>query len=126
MPSEAAAGNCTLGGFPSYFVNVSNVAQIQLAVNYARNRNLRLIIKNTGHDGFGKSVGKGALSLWTHNLKDIQFLPELELEGYKGPALKLAAGVQLFEVYEAAEKYGVTAVGGICVVSELPTQSMHC
>lgn len=41
---------CTLGGFPAYAVNISTAAQVQLAVNFARNLNLRLIIKNTGHE----------------------------------------------------------------------------
>lgn len=45
--------NCTLGGYPYYVVNATNVAQIQLAVNAARNLNLRLVIKNTGHDFSG-------------------------------------------------------------------------
>lgn len=31
-------------------LQVSTVAQIQLAVNFARNSGIRLVIKNTGHD----------------------------------------------------------------------------
>lgn len=50
---------CALGGFPSYTVNVSNVAQVQLTVNVARELNVRLIIKNTGHEFGAKSTGKG-------------------------------------------------------------------
>ena len=41
---------CTLGGFPDYAVNVSTAAQVQLAVNFARNLNIRLVVKNTGHE----------------------------------------------------------------------------
>ena len=44
------ASQCTLGGFPEYVVNVSTAAQVQLAVNFARNLNIRLVIKNTGHE----------------------------------------------------------------------------
>jgi hypothetical protein len=40
-----AKGNCTRGGFPTYVVNATNVRQIQAAVNFARNRNIRLVIK---------------------------------------------------------------------------------
>jgi len=39
------SGNCTQGGFPSYVVNVSTIKQVQAAVNFARNRNIRLVIK---------------------------------------------------------------------------------
>lgn len=38
-------GNCTQGGFPVYVVNATTVRQIQIAVNFARNKNLRLVIK---------------------------------------------------------------------------------
>ncbi|KAL1899812.1 hypothetical protein Sste5346_002678 [Sporothrix stenoceras] len=112
MPTDTPSNKCTLGGFPSYAVSVSNVAQIQLAVNFARNANLRLVVKNTGHDFVGKSSGAGALSIWTHNLKQIQFFSNLKLNGYSGPAFKLGAGVQAFEMYQAADQYGVTVVGG--------------
>lgn len=44
------ASQCTLGGFPEYVVNVTSAAQVQLAVNFARNFNIRLVIKNTGHE----------------------------------------------------------------------------
>jgi hypothetical protein len=38
-------GNCTQGGYPSYVVNVTTVQQVQAAVNFARNNNIRLVIK---------------------------------------------------------------------------------
>lgn len=117
LPSLEPTGPCTQGGFSSYAVDVSNVAQIQLAVNFARAANLRLVIRNTGHDYNGRSTGAGALSIWTHHLKDIEFIPEYSSAEYKGPAMKIGAGVQGFEVYEAAHKHGVTALAGICPVS---------
>ncbi|PKS11695.1 hypothetical protein jhhlp_001683 [Lomentospora prolificans] len=114
LPQNAETGTCTIGGFPSYAVKIRNVAQIQLAINFARNLNLRLVVHNTGHDFLGKSTGAGALSIWTHNLKDIKFYQNYKTPSYKGPAFKLGAGVQVGELYAAANKYGVTAVGGEC------------
>ncbi|KAL1855241.1 hypothetical protein VTK73DRAFT_8593 [Phialemonium thermophilum] len=38
-------GRCTQGGSPVYVVNATSVRQIQIAVNFARNKNLRLVIK---------------------------------------------------------------------------------
>jgi FAD/FMN-containing dehydrogenase len=114
MPQDGNSSTCTLGGFPSYAVKATNVFQIQLAINFARNLNLRLVVKNTGHDFLGKSCGAGALSIWTHNLKDIQFISSYKTPSYKGAALKIGAGVQVGELYAAANKYGVTAVGGEC------------
>ncbi|KAF1949395.1 FAD/FMN-containing isoamyl alcohol oxidase-like protein MreA [Byssothecium circinans] len=108
-------GTCTLGSYPTYAVNVSSVSDIQLALNFARNANMRLVIKNTGHDYLGKSLGAGALSIWTHNLKNIEFIESYKSDsGYEGSAMKIAAGVTVREAYQAAEKYEVTVLGGIC------------
>ncbi|KAF4974843.1 hypothetical protein FZEAL_8304 [Fusarium zealandicum] len=115
-PSAAAqGGKCTIGGFPLYSVKATNVAQIQLAVNFARNLNLRLVVHNTGHDFLGKNTGAGALSIWTRNLKDVKFTKNYRGAGsYKGPAFKLGAGIQVKDLYEAADREGYTAVGGEC------------
>ncbi|KAK8101282.1 hypothetical protein PG999_011656 [Apiospora kogelbergensis] len=116
LPTDDPNGTCTLGGYPVYAVNVTNVAQIQIALNFARNKNLRFVIKNTGHCFLGKSNGAGALSVWTHNLRDIEFLPDYQSSGggYRGAAFKVGAGVTVLEVYEAANRHGVSALGGIC------------
>ncbi len=54
------ATHCALGSYPTLSVNVSTVAQVQLAINLARNLNIRLVIKNTGHDFGAKSTGAGS------------------------------------------------------------------
>ncbi|KAK4677478.1 hypothetical protein QC764_405020 [Podospora pseudoanserina] len=106
--------NCTLGGYASYSVAVTKVSQIQLALNFARATNIRLVVKNTGHDFADKSMGAGSLSIWTHKLKDIQYIPDYTCNGHSGPALKLGSGVETEEVYQAAEAHNVTVVGGEC------------
>jgi hypothetical protein len=45
LPAVNATGNCTLGGYPVYVVNATTVKQVQATVNFARNRNIRLVIK---------------------------------------------------------------------------------
>ena len=110
---------CTLGGYPAYSVNVTNVAHIQLALDIARNTNLRIVIKNTGHCYLGKSSGAGALSIWMQNLKQIEYLPNYKIGNYSGPAMKAGAGVTVQEVYRAAEANQGTIQGGICEVSVL-------
>ncbi|KAH8667106.1 hypothetical protein BX600DRAFT_436471 [Xylariales sp. PMI_506] len=117
VPPSFAPPNttCTLGGLPSYIVNVTNVAQIQLAINFARNRNIRLVVKNTGHDFVAKSTGAGSLSIWTHNLRDIEYLGDAyqSTAGHIGPAFKIGAGVLTEDLYKAAEAKGLQVVGGI-------------
>ncbi|CAI6342256.1 unnamed protein product [Periconia digitata] len=112
-PSIYDSINCTLGGYPTYVINVKSVLDIQLGINFARNNNIRLIIKNTGHDFAGKSVGASSLSIWTHGLKDIQFFDNyVDESGYKGPAVKAGAGVQAFELYKAVSDKNVVVVAG--------------
>ncbi|KKK22284.1 FAD binding domain protein [Aspergillus ochraceoroseus] len=117
MPTgDNYTSTCEIGGYPTYVVNASNVAQIQLAVNFARNLNLRLVVKNTGHDFNGKAAGKGALSIWTHWLKDKAFYPTYHADnGYVGPAMKVGSGVQVWEAYEFAKANGMSVVGGEAV-----------
>jgi hypothetical protein len=67
-------------------------------------------------DYIGKSSGAGALSIWTHNLKDIQFIKNYKSTKYDGPAFKAGAGVQGFEILEAARDHDVTVLAGICEV----------
>jgi FAD/FMN-containing dehydrogenase len=125
-PQDGLLGKeCTLGGFPEYSLNITNVAQIQLAINFARSLNLRLVVRNTGHDFLGKNTGQGALSIWTHHLRDIEVIDNYQSAGgsYNGPAMKLGAGVMVYELYEAAEKAGYTAVAGECRVSLCHTLS---
>lgn len=119
LPTTDPHGSCTQGGYASYAVNVSSVAHIQLSLIFARLVNVRLVIKNTGHDYNGRSTGAGALSIWTYHLKDIVFHSHYQGSGYQGPAMKVGAGAQGFEVYEAADKHGVSIVGGLCPVSQI-------
>lgn len=39
-------GECTQGGYPAYVVNATSVRHIQMAVNFARNKNIRLTIRS--------------------------------------------------------------------------------
>lgn len=43
--AEKPTGQCTQGGFPVYVVNATSVKHVQIAVNFARSRNIRLVIK---------------------------------------------------------------------------------
>ncbi|KAH6847752.1 hypothetical protein B0I37DRAFT_375759 [Chaetomium sp. MPI-CAGE-AT-0009] len=109
-----AEGTCTRGGFPEYVVNASTVKHIQAAVNFARNKNIRLVIKNTGHDFGGRSMGAGSLSIWVHNLKDFEFIPEYTVGPYSGMAVRVGAGVESWEHFNhmAANNISVVAPGG--------------
>jgi hypothetical protein len=105
---------CELGNSVSYVIDVRSAEDVRAGIKFSREHNIRLVIKNTGHDYAGKSTGKGGLSLWTHNLNSTQFIPTYESPYYTGPAIKLGAGVQGFEAYAAANATGHRIVGGVC------------
>jgi hypothetical protein len=50
MPTDDPSGQCTLGYYGPYVLMAKTVEHIQAGVNFARERNLRLVIRNTGHD----------------------------------------------------------------------------
>ncbi|GFG24993.1 FAD binding domain protein [Aspergillus udagawae] len=108
---------CDQGIVPYYAVRAESVEDIQKTVKFASEKDLFLVIKNTGHDHLGRSSGKGALAIWTHNLKGIDwhesFVPQGAPAAVNGiPAATLQAGEQWFDVYQAAAKQGVLIVGG--------------
>ncbi|KAK3292174.1 uncharacterized protein B0H64DRAFT_364894 [Chaetomium fimeti] len=104
---------CQMGNVPVYAINVRGAGDVKAGFRFARDKNVRLVVKNTGHDYLGRSNGQGSLSLWTHNLKDMTFL-DYASDRYTGPAVKIGAGVQAFEIYKAATERGLRFVGGLC------------
>ncbi|KAI0870466.1 hypothetical protein GGS24DRAFT_510790 [Hypoxylon argillaceum] len=106
-------GNCTRGGFPEYVVNATAATHVQAAVDFARTNNIRLIIKNTGHDFGGRSVGAGSISVWTHYLKSTEFIPSYKIGQYSGMAVRVGSGVEAWEMYNfmSANKMTVVAAG---------------
>lgn len=102
-----------MGNTAPYAINVSDASNVAAGVNLARDHNLRLTIKNTGHDSLGRSTGWGALALWTHYLDTIEFYTYTSAH-YTGPAVRMGAGIQSFKVSEAAQKRGLRVVGGFC------------
>ena len=61
---------CKQGSVPPIGVDIRKAEDAQAAVKFANKKNLRLVVKNTGHDNLGRSAGKGGFLLWTHHLKD--------------------------------------------------------
>lgn len=45
---------CRLGGLPSYIVNATTDEQIATAMKWAASRNIRIVVKGTGHDLSGR------------------------------------------------------------------------
>lgn len=106
--------HCALGTYNDYAVNIASAGDVQKTLSFVQENNIRLVIRNTGHDYNGKSIGASSLAIWTHHLKDITFFAMYTSEHYNGPAMRLGAGVQAFDAYAAAHTKNVRVVGGIC------------
>jgi len=108
---------CEQGNVPVIGVDARSISDVQAAVKFAVTYNLRLVIKNTGHDFIGRSAGRGGFMLWTHHLQNITYNPTFVPHG--GPAseiynaITLEAGVLWNDAYDAAHAHGRVLIGGL-------------
>ncbi|KAL5366646.1 hypothetical protein BJX96DRAFT_182881 [Aspergillus floccosus] len=98
---------CARGRISLYSAVVETASHIQAVVRFAAKFNIKLVIKNTGHDFLGRSAAPNSLQLFTHNMKDITVVPNFTPsvpDGVIAPpgveAVTVAPGVQLHEMYK--------------------------
>ncbi|KAL3470593.1 hypothetical protein BJX99DRAFT_267297 [Aspergillus californicus] len=108
--------SCSQGSVPWKYVDARSVEDVQNTLLFAKKHNVRLVVKNTGHDYLGRSSAPDSFGLWTHNLQ-----PPIELtEAYvpdgcsraAGDVITVGAGQQFGGVYEFANAHGYRVVGG--------------
>ncbi|KAK1148467.1 hypothetical protein N8T08_009472 [Aspergillus melleus] len=103
---------------PVYTINATSADDIAAGIKFAKDNNLRLVIKNTGHDVVGRSQGYGSLSIWIKHVKDgIHFHKEYTSStqcksSWAGSALTVGGGYVWEDVYAKAAENSVIAVGG--------------
>ncbi|KAG6364993.1 hypothetical protein INS49_006598 [Diaporthe citri] len=105
--------SCQLGNYVHYAVDATGPQDIAQTIRFATKNNIRLVIRNTGHDYMGRSTGAGGLATWVHHLKGVDILDWADAE-YTGKAAKMAAGTQGCELIEALSSHGLVAVTGQC------------
>lgn len=49
-PFTDKSSACSLGNYVEYAINVSSAADIQVGLKFVQKHNIRLVIKNTGHE----------------------------------------------------------------------------
>ncbi|EEP79262.1 predicted protein [Uncinocarpus reesii 1704] len=108
---------CGQGRISRYSAVVHTPEHIQHAVRFAARHNLRLVVRNTGHDFLGRSSAPESLQIFTHLMKNVDFTDEFVPEGKRdrravGSAVTIGAGVQLAELYEAVGKENKAVVAG--------------
>ncbi|CAE6489921.1 unnamed protein product [Rhizoctonia solani] len=109
---------CEQGAVPVYSVAARDSSHVSKSVKFAGDHNLKLVVKNTGHDYLGRSSGEGSFSIWTHELKGINFTKSFipvgcsEDSGHGVPTVTVGAGEQWADIYRAANNQNVTVSGG--------------
>ena len=103
-----------------YAVAARNAQGIAEAVNFARENDLRLVIKGGGHSYQGTSNAPDSLLIWTRHMNDITMHPAFVPQGcdhalQPQPAVTLGAGTIGMQAYDAVTtKGGKYVQGGGC------------
>jgi len=103
-----------------YAVAAKNADDIAAAVNFARENDLRLVVKGGGHSYQGTSNAPDSLLIWTRHMHDIAmhtaFVPQgCEHTVTPQPAVTLGAGTIWMRAYDAVTtKGGKYIQGGGC------------
>jgi FAD/FMN-containing dehydrogenase len=104
----------------TYVVAARETGHVVAAVNFARERNLRLVIKGAGHSYLGTSNAADSLLIWTRAMDDILVHDAFVPQGCEGrmapvPAVTVGAGAIWMHTYQAvtsgADRY---VQGGGC------------
>jgi hypothetical protein len=116
---RAGSRGCTIGNYPPYAVNATSADIIGNTIKWAAQKNIRVVIKNTGHSFSGRSVGFGSLSIWTHNMRGFQFHDDWKPDGcsagnssQKQMAATFAAGMRDRDVYNLTNQHNAIVVAG--------------
>jgi FAD/FMN-containing dehydrogenase len=103
-----------------YAVTAKNAAHVAAAVNFAREHNLRLVVKGTGHSYLGTSNAPDSLLIWTRAMNQVVVHEAFVRSGCHGrcapvPAVSVGAGAMWIDVYDAVTtQAGRYVQGGGC------------
>ena len=87
-----------------YAVAAKTAADVSAAVNFAREHNLRLVVKGGGHSFHGTSNAPDSLLIWTRAMNDIALHDAFVPQGCSTPpqpAVSVGAGAIWLHVYDA-------------------------
>jgi len=103
-----------------YAVAARNADHIVAAVNFARENNLRLVVKGGGHSYQGTSNAPDSLLIWTRHLRDVAITPDFVPQGCRAThapqrAVTVGSGSIWLQAYDAVTtKAGAYVQGGGC------------
>lgn len=62
-PTITEFGSCSIGRLASYYVDVHSPSHISATLKFAKAHNIRISVKNTGHDYYGRSSVPNTLAI---------------------------------------------------------------
>ena len=87
----------------AYAVKARNAADVAAAVNFARDNNLRLVVKGAGHSYLGTSNAPDSLLIWTRGMNKVTVHDAFVPQGCDGvapvPAVTAEAGAIWIDLY---------------------------
>ena len=102
----------------AYAVAARQTSDVVAAVNFARDNNLRLVVKGGGHSYLGTSNAPDSLMIWTRYIDDIALHDDFVAQGCNDapqPAVTVGAGAIWMHTYNAVTTKGGRYVqGGGC------------
>ncbi|KAF7312068.1 FAD-binding domain-containing protein [Mycena indigotica] len=105
---------CGQGDVSLYSVEAETIEDIQTAVKFASQHDLRLAVKSSGHDYLGRSTAPYSLLIRVVNFKQITFTEDFIVENRQlGPAVTFGSGVYAHELYAQMKTAGRIAVAGV-------------
>jgi hypothetical protein len=114
--AETLYSTCSIGRLATYYVDVRNTSHISAALHFAHAHNIRISIKNTGHDFFGRSMVPNSLAIWTHNLNTLDYYANFTASNCpsaNGPNVgEMGAGVIAGDAYRFFGSKGMDVTGG--------------
>lgn len=114
-PSSPVAGTCSLGRLSTYHVEAHTADDISKTLDFIRQHGIRVSIKNSGHDYFGRSNAANSLAIWTHNMKDTKYHKKFLPQGCKAQyenVGEIGAGISAQEAWETFEPLGMLVTVG--------------
>lgn len=118
---------CSIGDSPIYAVDANHPEIIAAAILFAKDKNIRVAVKMTGHDLLGRSTGYGSLEIWLRNLQGGVIFEESYKQSrscsgtqWTGSAISIGGGYRWSDVYPVAEANNVVVIGGSCPVRKFP------
>ncbi len=115
-PEDTLYSTCSLGRLATYYVDMHNSSHISATLQFAYTHNIRISIKNTGHDFFGRLMVPNSLAIWTHNLDNLDFYPNFT--AHNCPSAneenigEMGAGVVAGDSYRFFGSHGMDVTGG--------------